>query len=43
MQRDEQECLDAGMNDYIAKPVTPQSLAAVLENWLPRADPPGTT
>jgi len=36
MQGDQQKCLDAGMNDYIAKPVTPNSLAAVLENWLPR-------
>ena len=37
MQGDQQRCLDAGMNDYIAKPVTPDSLATVLEIWLPRA------
>jgi CheY-like chemotaxis protein len=37
MQGDQQRCLDAGMNDYIAKPVNPDSLATILENWLPRA------
>ncbi|MCX6878487.1 MAG: CHASE domain-containing protein [Verrucomicrobia bacterium] len=37
MQGDQQNCLDAGMNDYISKPVTPHLLATVLENWLPPA------
>jgi PAS domain S-box-containing protein len=27
-------CLDAGMNDYIAKPILPAALSAVLEKWL---------
>jgi signal transduction histidine kinase/CheY-like chemotaxis protein len=27
-------CLDAGMNDYIAKPIFPAALSAVLEKWL---------
>jgi CheY-like chemotaxis protein len=29
-------CLDAGMNDYIAKPILPAALSAVLEKWLAR-------
>jgi len=34
MQGDRERCLDAGMNDYVAKPVTPQALAERLERWL---------
>lgn len=30
-----QECIDAGMDDYISKPVVPEQLKAVLEKWLP--------
>ncbi len=37
MQGDQQLCLDAGMNDYISKPVTPLTLTTALEKWLPRA------
>jgi len=32
---DRQRCLEAGMNDYIAKPVDPQALFATLRRWLP--------
>ena len=35
MPGDEQRCLDAGMVDFIAKPVTIASLHAKLERWLP--------
>jgi HPt (histidine-containing phosphotransfer) domain-containing protein len=38
MQGDRERCLDAGMNDYVAKPVSPQALADALERWLPRDD-----
>jgi PAS domain S-box-containing protein len=38
MQGDRELCLEAGMNDYIIKPVSPQVLAEVLEKWLPRND-----
>jgi CheY-like chemotaxis protein/HPt (histidine-containing phosphotransfer) domain-containing protein len=36
MKGDRERCLEAGMNDYIAKPVSPQALAEVLEKWLPK-------
>ncbi len=35
---DREKCINAGMNDYIAKPVTPQELAGILEKWLPGAE-----
>jgi CheY-like chemotaxis protein/HPt (histidine-containing phosphotransfer) domain-containing protein len=34
MTGDRDKCLQAGMSDYIAKPVEPQQLAEVLEKWL---------
>jgi CheY-like chemotaxis protein/HPt (histidine-containing phosphotransfer) domain-containing protein len=36
MQGDRERCLEAGMNDYVAKPVDPQALAEALEKWLPK-------
>jgi len=36
MQGDREKCIEAGMNDYVTKPLSPQSLAEVLEKWLPR-------
>ena len=33
---DRQRCLDAGMNDHIAKPVNPESLYTALIKWLPK-------
>ena len=31
---DRQRCLDAGMNDHLAKPVDPERLRAILQRWL---------
>ncbi|MEI7635977.1 MAG: PAS domain S-box protein [Syntrophus sp. (in: bacteria)] len=36
MKGDREKCLEAGMNDYVPKPVEPQALADALEKWLPQ-------
>ena len=34
MQGDRERCLEAGMDDYLPKPVKPQDLGELLERWL---------
>jgi CheY-like chemotaxis protein len=36
MKGDREQCLQAGMDDYITKPVTAAAVEAALERWLPR-------
>ena len=37
LSEDRQKCMDAGMNDFIAKPVRPQALFAKIDRWLKSA------
>ena len=39
MRGDEEQCLAAGMDGYVAKPVTGQSLRAALDTYVPQARP----
>jgi two-component system sensor histidine kinase/response regulator len=34
MKEDRKRCLDAGMNDYLAKPIQPDQLAEMISRWV---------
>ncbi|MEI8248474.1 MAG: PAS domain S-box protein, partial [Lentisphaerota bacterium] len=36
---DRKKCLEAGMNDFASKPVTPRDMMEVLDKWLSRENP----
>jgi len=38
MTGDKERCLDAGMNDYLSKPIDPESLYQILKHWLKVVD-----
>jgi PAS domain S-box-containing protein len=40
MPEDREICLDAGMDDHIAKPIEPEVLAQTLDKWLSRVQTP---
>ncbi|MGB7768474.1 MAG: response regulator [Verrucomicrobiia bacterium] len=40
MQGDREKCLDAGMDDYLAKPIRPSDVRAVIERWSPQLNQP---
>jgi PAS domain S-box-containing protein len=37
MEGDREQCLTAGMDDYLTKPFTPDKLHTTLQRWLPKA------
>jgi len=37
MREDRERCFEAGMDDYVPKPVKPEELARALKKWLPTA------
>jgi len=41
MSGDRERCLDAGMDDYLAKPVRPEAVQSALERWGPQVSRPG--
>lgn len=39
MDEDRERCFQAGMNDFLSKPIQRESLQSVLTRWLPSPDP----
>jgi CheY-like chemotaxis protein/HPt (histidine-containing phosphotransfer) domain-containing protein len=42
MKGDRERCLEAGMDDYISKPIVPQALKEALEKWVENARKPSS-
>lgn len=38
MKGDRERCIAAGMDDYISKPIDPESVLSVLKKWLPEGE-----
>ena len=38
MKGDREKCIEAGMDDYLCKPVNPQELNDMLEKWIAKID-----
>ena len=43
MQGDREKCLEAGMDDYLAKPVRPTDVRAIIERWAAELNQPIST
>jgi CheY-like chemotaxis protein/HPt (histidine-containing phosphotransfer) domain-containing protein len=39
MAQDRRKCMDAGMNDFLVKPIDPQEMLAILARWVRRQPP----
>jgi signal transduction histidine kinase/AmiR/NasT family two-component response regulator/HPt (histidine-containing phosphotransfer) domain-containing protein len=40
MQSDREKCLEAGMDDYLAKPIRPADIRGIIEKWSSQANTP---
>ena len=43
MQQDREKCLQAGMNDFVAKPIDPEILYNTLLKWIPTGPAPSSS
>lgn len=38
MKGDREKCLEAGMNDYVSKPISLEALSKVLDLWIQKSE-----